>query len=65
MGSWFRTAALVAKLAGDFIGALNTEAVKERFKKLGALPIGGSPRQFTEKIQADYDKWDPSSRLLA
>ena len=60
MGSWFRTAPLVAKLAGDFIGALNTEAVKERFKKLG-----GSPRQFTEKIQADYDKWDPSSRLLA
>lgn len=50
---------LLAKLAGDFIAALNTESVKERLKKLGALPIGGSPRQFTEKIQADYDKWGP------
>jgi tripartite-type tricarboxylate transporter receptor subunit TctC len=50
---------LVAKLAGDFIAALNTDAVKERLKKLGAVPIGGSPRQFTEKIHADYDKWGP------
>ena len=50
---------LVAKLAGDFIAALNTDSVKERLKKLGALPIGGSPRQFTEKIRADYDKWGP------
>jgi tripartite-type tricarboxylate transporter receptor subunit TctC len=49
----------LAKLAGDFIAALNTDSVKERLKKLGALPIGGSPRQFTEKIQADYDKWGP------
>jgi tripartite-type tricarboxylate transporter receptor subunit TctC len=50
---------LVAKLASDFIAALNTEGVKERLKKLGALPIGGSPRQFSEKILADYDKWGP------
>ena len=50
---------LLAKLASDFIAALNTDAVKERLKKLGALPIGGSPRQFREKIQADYDKWGP------
>ena len=50
---------LLAKLAGDFIAALNTDSVKERLKKLGALPIGGSPRQFNEKIRADYDKWGP------
>lgn len=53
---------LVAKIAGDFIAALNTDSVKERLKKLGALPIGGSPRQFNEKIQADYDKWGPIIR---
>ncbi len=50
---------VTAKLAGDFIAALNTEAVKERLAKLGASPIGDSPRQFGEKIQADYDKWGP------
>ena len=50
---------LVAKLASDFIAALNTDGVKERLSKLGALPIGGSPRQFNEKIRADYDKWGP------
>lgn len=37
MGSWFRTAVLVAKLAGDLIGALNTETVKERLKKTRRL----------------------------
>jgi tripartite-type tricarboxylate transporter receptor subunit TctC len=50
---------LVAKLSQDFVAALNTEAVKERLTKLGALPIGSSPRQFDAKIHADYDKWGP------
>src|ERR1700724_1690870 len=51
--------ALVAKLAHDFVAALNTEAVKERLTKLGAAPIGSSPQQFDEKIRADYKKWGP------
>ena len=50
---------VTAKIAGDFIAALNTDSVKDRLTKLGASPIGASPRQFTEKIQADYDKWGP------
>jgi tripartite-type tricarboxylate transporter receptor subunit TctC len=50
---------LVEKLSRDFVAALNTPAVKERLGKLGAAPIGGSPKQFGEKIRADYDKWGP------
>jgi tripartite-type tricarboxylate transporter receptor subunit TctC len=50
---------LVEKLSRDFVAALNTQAVKERLGKLGAAPIGGSPKQFEEKIRADYDKWGP------
>ena len=50
---------LVAKLAHDFVAALNTEAVKERLAKLGASPIGSSPAQFDATIHADYDKWGP------
>ena len=50
---------LVAKISHDFVAALNTDAVKERLGKLGALPIGTSPEKFDAKIHADYDKWGP------
>jgi tripartite-type tricarboxylate transporter receptor subunit TctC len=50
---------LVAKLSHDFVAALNSDAVKERLAKLGALPIGSSPAKFDAKIHADFDKWGP------
>ena len=50
---------LVAKLSHDFVAALNTDPVKERLAKLGASPIGSSPKQFDAKIHADYEKWGP------
>jgi tripartite-type tricarboxylate transporter receptor subunit TctC len=50
---------LVAKISHDFVAAVNTDAVKERLTKLGALPIGSSPEKFDAKIHADYDKWGP------
>jgi tripartite-type tricarboxylate transporter receptor subunit TctC len=50
---------LLAKLSHDFVAALNTDSVKERLTKLGALPIGSSPPQFDAKIHADYNKWGP------
>jgi tripartite-type tricarboxylate transporter receptor subunit TctC len=50
---------VLAKLSNDFVAALNTDAVKERLGKLGALPIGSSPEQFETKIREDYEKWGP------
>jgi tripartite-type tricarboxylate transporter receptor subunit TctC len=50
---------LVAKLSQDFVAALNTDAVKARLAKLGASPIGSSPKAFDSKIRADYEKWAP------
>jgi tripartite-type tricarboxylate transporter receptor subunit TctC len=50
---------LVERLSGDFVAALNTEAVKQRLAKLGAFAIGSSPKDFNEKIHADYEKWGP------
>ena len=50
---------LVAKLSHDFVTALNTEQVRERLSKLGALPIGSSAQQFDARIHADYQKWGP------
>src|SRR6202011_1150817 len=37
---------LVEKLSRDFVAALNTDAVKERLTKLGAIPIGTTPQAF-------------------
>jgi tripartite-type tricarboxylate transporter receptor subunit TctC len=53
---------VVAKLSHDFVAALNTDSVKERLNKLGALPIGSTPQAFDAKIHADYDKWGPIIR---
>jgi tripartite-type tricarboxylate transporter receptor subunit TctC len=50
---------LVETLSHDFVAALNTDAVKQRLGKLGASPIGSSPKAFDAKIHADYDKWGP------
>jgi tripartite-type tricarboxylate transporter receptor subunit TctC len=50
---------LVASISRDFVAALNTESVRERLGKLGAIPIGSTPEKFDAKIHADYDKWGP------
>jgi tripartite-type tricarboxylate transporter receptor subunit TctC len=50
---------VLAKLSHDFVAAVNTDSVKERLTKLGALPIGSTPQQFDTKIHADFDKWGP------
>ena len=50
---------VLAKLSHDFVAAVNTDSVKERLTKLGALPIGSTPQQFDAKIHADYEKWGP------
>ncbi|WP_407165360.1 tripartite tricarboxylate transporter substrate binding protein [Bradyrhizobium sp. ORS 111] len=50
---------LVARISHDFVAALNTESVKERLGKLGAIPIGSTSEKFDAKIHADYDKWGP------
>jgi tripartite-type tricarboxylate transporter receptor subunit TctC len=50
---------LVAKISQDFVAALNTDAVKQRLTRLGATPIGSTPKVFDAKIHADYEKWGP------
>jgi tripartite-type tricarboxylate transporter receptor subunit TctC len=50
---------LVAKISHDFVAALNTDPVKERLARLGALPIGSTPEAFNARIHAEYEKWGP------
>jgi tripartite-type tricarboxylate transporter receptor subunit TctC len=39
--------------------AMKMPAVTERFRTLGANPIGSSAADFAKLIRADYDKWGP------
>jgi len=59
LGPGSMPADLVAKISRDFVAALNTDAVKERLGKLGAIPIGSTPEKLDAKIHADYGKWGP------
>jgi tripartite-type tricarboxylate transporter receptor subunit TctC len=48
-----------ARLSRDCAEAMKTQAVMERFRTLGATPIGGSAADFVKLIRSDYDKWGP------
>jgi tripartite-type tricarboxylate transporter receptor subunit TctC len=48
-----------ARLSRDCADSMKTQAVKERFRTLGATPIGGSAADFVKLIRSDYDKWGP------
>jgi tripartite-type tricarboxylate transporter receptor subunit TctC len=48
-----------ARLSRDCAEAMKSPAVTERFRTLGATPIGGSAAEFAKLIRADYDKWGP------
>jgi tripartite-type tricarboxylate transporter receptor subunit TctC len=48
-----------ARLSRDCAEAMTSPAVTERFRTLGATPIGGSAADFAKLIRADYDKWGP------
>jgi tripartite-type tricarboxylate transporter receptor subunit TctC len=48
-----------ARLSRDCADAMKTQAVKERFRILGATPIGSTAAEFAKLIRSDYDKWGP------
>src|ERR1700730_2297432 len=50
---------LVAKLSHDFVAALNTDAVKERLRKLGALTNCRAQPALDPPRHADHEKWGP------
>jgi tripartite-type tricarboxylate transporter receptor subunit TctC len=54
--------AIVEKLAAAANDALNAEAVRAALKQQGTDPVGGTPKEFSEFIRADIEKW---SALLA
>ena len=49
--------AIVNRLSAEVDKILKKPAVLERFKNLGAEPVGGTPAQLGEFIQAEAKKW--------
>ena len=48
-----------ARLSRDCADAMRSPAVKERFRTLGATPIGSTAAEFAKLIRSDHDKWGP------
>ena len=48
---------VIAKLNAEINKALQAPALRERFARLGAEPVGGTPEQFGKLIRSEYAKW--------
>jgi tripartite-type tricarboxylate transporter receptor subunit TctC len=49
--------AIVERLSHVANDALNTEEVRSALKRQGTDPVGGTPREFSDFISADIEKW--------
>jgi tripartite-type tricarboxylate transporter receptor subunit TctC len=49
--------AIIEKLSGAANAALNTDEVRTVLKRQGTDPLGGSPKEFSDFIRADIEKW--------
>jgi tripartite-type tricarboxylate transporter receptor subunit TctC len=49
--------ATIEKLSAAANAALNTEQVRVALKQQGTDPLGGTPKEFADFIQADIEKW--------
>lgn len=54
---------VVQKLAGAVNAALAKPEVKERFRQLGLLTVGGSPAEFTTFLKGDFEHWAAVIRM--
>lgn len=64
ISAWFglvapaRTSAeTIARLHAESVKALASKEVRERFAQLGFEPVGSSPAQFTQLIEADFNRF--------
>jgi tripartite-type tricarboxylate transporter receptor subunit TctC len=48
-----------AKIYRDAADAMKSPTVKERFRTLGAVPVGSTPEELAALIRTDHDKWGP------
>ena len=49
--------AVIAKLNGEVVRALQDPALRQRLAILGAEPAGSTPEELARFVRAEYDKW--------
>ena len=49
--------AIIEKLSAAANQALNTDEVRTALKRQGTDPVGGTPKEFSDFIRADIEKW--------
>jgi len=57
-------AAVLRKIASDVREQLASDAVSSALLKMGSLPLGSTPEEFTAAIKADFATWSPILRKL-
>ena len=48
---------VVEKINGELVRMLKEPVVRERMAREGADPVGSSPKQFSERVASEIDKW--------
>jgi tripartite-type tricarboxylate transporter receptor subunit TctC len=49
--------AVIAKLHGAFVAAINDPVIKEKLIQSGAIPVANSPAEFGKFLKDEYDRW--------
>jgi tripartite-type tricarboxylate transporter receptor subunit TctC len=50
-------AAVISKLHGAFVSAINDPAVKDKLIQSGAIPVANSPAEFGKFLKEEFDRW--------
>lgn len=53
---------VVQRLHAEVVKALNLPEIKKHIASDGAVPVGNSPQEFTQRIRTDMDKWAATAR---
>jgi len=48
---------IVDRLNAEIVAMLNTPEVQARITREGALPVGSSPEQWSERFKNEIEKW--------
>ena len=53
---------IIGRLNGEIVAMLNTPEVQARITREGALPVGSSPEQWSERFKNEVEKWAKSGQ---
>jgi tripartite-type tricarboxylate transporter receptor subunit TctC len=48
---------IISRLSAEIVKAVRQPSVRERFAKLGTIPVGSSPEAFAQFLRTEIEKW--------